>query len=328
MAALPHPNLVPPSPAESGFAGARLWPMGRLIALAEATELFAEDSSVTLNEAVAFAHDRAGRSVVLAPSSLETFARIWHGFARFAQLACEVSTVADVDAAVVERFLAAPTPGHRSPSAATRQLRRSALRFLFRMLRDAGLARHDPTLDVTVPVKEARSVRPLTTAEVERCRLAAPNTLLATREPAAWALLETGGSSAELGNVRFCDLDLSAGSVVLGFATDRERIAPLSPWAVGQLCRRIAPEDSTSWVLVGAPSSDHNGRRTRASELARNVMRRAGVTGPNVSARSVTAWAGWQVLDETGRIEDVARRLGMASLDNTAALLGYRWDDG
>ena len=57
-------------------------------------------------------------------------------------------------------------------------------------------------------------------------------------------------------------------------------------------------------------------------------MRRAGVSGPDVTARSVTAWAGWQVLEQTGRIEDVAKRLGPASLDNAAALLGYQWADG
>lgn len=328
MAAPLHPNLVVLSPVESGFAGSGRWSLGRLIPLAEASEIFADDASVTLAEAVAFASDRASSAGLLAPASLKTFEHIWHGFARFARLACDMNTVADVDAVVVERFLAAPASAGRPPSAATRQLRRTALRFLFRVLRDAGLLRHDPTLDVDLPAKGNRAVRPLTTAEVERCRLAAPNTLLATREPAAWALLETGGSPAELGNVRFCDLDLDGSTVTLGHAAGREREVPLSSWAVKQLRRRTVHADATEWVLVGTPSSDHNGRRTRATELARNVMRRAGVTGPGVSARSVTAWAGWQVLDETGRIEDVAKRLGMTSLDSAAALLGYRWDDG
>jgi hypothetical protein len=39
------------------------------------------------------------------------------------------------------------------------------------------------------------------------------------------------------------------------------------------------------------------------------------------------AWAGRQILAEKGRIEVVARRLGMASLDRAAALIGFDWRD-
>jgi integrase/recombinase XerC len=42
---------------------------------------------------------------------------------------------------------------------------------------------------------------------------------------------------------------------------------------------------------------------------------------------SVTAWAGATILRETCRIDEAARRLGMRSLDRTAALVGWQWDD-
>lgn len=192
------------------------------------------------------------------------------------------------------------------------------------MLRDNGLAHHDPTLDVQLPDKKRGAVRPLTTEEVELCRAAAPATLVATREPAAWALLETGGSTSEIGNVRFRDLDLDSGVALLGARTEVERIVPLSAWGANQL-RRCQVPSLDSWVLVGTHDADRNGRRTRATELARNVIRRAGVAGPEVGARSVTAWVGAQVLAETGRIEAAARRLGFASLDATSRLIGHDW---
>lgn len=56
------------------------------------------------------------------------------------------------------------------------------------------------------------------------------------------------------------------------------------------------------------------------------ILQRAGLhQESDVRPRSVTAWAGQRVFDETGRIEDVARRLGLRSLDRAAALIGWEW---
>lgn len=300
--------------------------LGRLIVLAEAGDRFA-GGSADLEEAVAFAIDRARSGRLCAESSLDIYARIWRGFAKFARNAAGVTTVARVSREdVATRFMVAPLRGGARPSTRTVELRGSALRFLFRILRDVGILDHDPLLDVTSPPRATRWVRPLTTAEVELCRSAAPGTLLATREPAAWALLETGASTAEIGNVRHRHVDLDAALVRVGLDTRVERTVPLSSWAVTHL-RRLDGA-SQDWVLVGSTSSSGNGRRTRATELVRNVMARARVWGaPGVSARSVTAWAGRQVLDQTGSIEAAARRLGYGSLDASATLIGHRWDE-
>lgn len=311
--------------ADVPFDGFDRLGLGRLTVLADASGLYAEGTA-SLSEAIAFAFDRAETGNLLAPASLDIYGRIWRGFGRYARFACDADTVAAVTPAVVDRFLSTPTRQGKLPGTATRQLRRSAIRSLFRILRDTGLADHDPTLDVDTPLRATRTVRPLTDAEVELCRAAAPATLYATREPAAWALVETGGSNAEIGNVQFGDLDLRAATVVLGRDTPIERRAPLSRWAIGELRQRHELSRPSEWVLVGVDSTT-NGRRTRATELVRNVMRRAGVHGPGVSARSVTAWAGVQVLVETGQIEAVALRLGYLSLDAAAALIGYDWSE-
>jgi hypothetical protein len=49
-------------------------------------------------------------------------------------------------------------------------------------------------------------------------------------------------------------------------------------------------------------------------------------TDINVPAReSLTGYAGRQVFEQTGRVEDAARLLGSISLDTTAALIGHQW---
>lgn len=59
----------------------------------------------------------------------------------------------------------------------------------------------------------------------------------------------------------------------------------------------------------------------------RDVLIRAGLgKEPGVRPASVAGWAGNRVLLETGRIDEVARRLGMASLDRTARFIDWSWN--
>ena len=46
---------------------------------------------------------------------------------------------------------------------------------------------------------------------------------------------------------------------------------------------------------------------------------------PDVRPVSVVGWAGLRLLRETGRIDEVARRLGLRSIDRAARLLGWDW---
>lgn len=300
--------------------------LGRLIVLAEAGDPFT-GGSANLDEAIEYAIDRARAAQLFKPGTLDVYGETWRRFGKYARNAAGVTTVAEmVRSGAATRYLAAPVAGGGQPKARTIESRGSALGTLFRILRDVGLLDTDPLLDVRPPPRGVtETVRPLTTPEVERCRAAAPGTLVATREPAAWALMETGASTGEIGNVRHRDLLLAAALVRVGIHTRVERSIPLSAWAVTHLRRLHGSPDE--WVLVGSFTSSHDSRRTRATEMVRIVMGRAGVGGPDVSARSVTAWAGSQVFEQTGSIEAAARRLGLASLDATSALIGHRWDE-
>ena len=57
-----------------------------------------------------------------------------------------------------------------------------------------------------------------------------------------------------------------------------------------------------------------------------DTLARAGLGDePDVRPLSVTAWAGVKMFEQTGRIDTVARRLGMRSLDRAALLIGWDW---
>ncbi len=67
-------------------------------------------------------------------------------------------------------------------------------------------------------------------------------------------------------------------------------------------------------------------RQASACMVIGEVLTRAGLAGePDVRPLSVAAWAGRTIFDETGRIDEVARRLGMRSLDRAARLIGFDW---
>src|SRR3954465_4391852 len=65
----------------------------------------------------------------------------------------------------VEAFVHAPSSDGRPPSVATSHLRRSAVRMLFRALREHGFVHHDPTLDVRLPPRSSLRARPLCDGE-------------------------------------------------------------------------------------------------------------------------------------------------------------------
>ena len=80
-------------------------------------------------------------------------------------------------------------------------------------------------------------------------------------------------------------------------------------------------------VVYGGEGGSATGQVSSCLAIS-DVLRRAGLAEePDVRPASVAAWAGAQILAETGRIEVVARRLGMASLDRTARFVGFDWNE-
>lgn len=232
--------------------------------------------------------------------------------------------------AMVKAFVHAPGPDGAQPSVATMHLRRCAVRILFRIARQLRLVSVDPTVDLDLPPRAASVLRPLTNAEATLCRAMSMDHLEATRLPAAWALAEAGVRSGEMAEVTVGDVDLDVDRVwVKGCRSAAPRWVELDRWGRQRLQFRLHelgddPGQSLTYCSDGSAKS----RQAASCIAVTHTLVAAGLhDDPGVRPLSVTGWAGRRVFDETGRVEDAARALGMQSLDRTARLIGVDWNE-
>ena len=284
-------------------------------------------TSVDLRSAVELAIADLGQGWVSAAQA-ERVATIVRGFARFCERGHGVTDLADVTAAVSGAFVIAPSPGGDAASVSLMHLRRTALRLLFRSARHLGHAVGDPTLDLQLPPRSQLATRALLDEEVTLCRAAGAWSLNDRRRAAAWALAEATCRSVEAGQITRGDVDLEGRRVwIHGGKTTKARWGYLSDWGWAQLTRRLdsigpSPEQLVIYEGADGPSTG----QISSCIAVREVLVRAGLGDePGVRPASVAGWAGNQILSETGRIDEVARRLGMASLDRAARFIGWSW---
>jgi site-specific recombinase XerD len=230
----------------------------------------------------------------------------------------------------VEAFVLARTSDGRPPSVASSHLRRSAVRMLFRSLREHGVVDHDPTLDLRLPPRTSLRARPLCDDEIALGRSFAFQTLRDSRQPAAWALAEATVRTSELSQVKVGDLDLGCGTVKIAGSTNTQpRVGVLSTWGVQALTRRVeslGPDAHAGALVVYEGDGSLESRQASCCVAISDTLRRAGLARePDVRPISIAAWAGKKVFDETGKIEAAAQALGMRSLDRAARLIGWDW---
>jgi site-specific recombinase XerD len=274
--------------------------------------------------------DRLRSTGALSVQSFPRVIDVISRFCSFSQQAFGVESLASTSADVAAAFVHART-ANGDPALATMHLRRSTLRLLFRTARQLELTESDPTLDLFLPARSATRTRPLSDEEVALCRAASLDTLTSTRLSAAWALAEASARSAELGHICVGDLDLSRCRVRLhGSSRTVERWVPISGWGLSQLERRmrdIGGDARRPVVYSGSRSSDYH-RQASSCVAIGDVLTRAGLAGePDIRPSSAAAWAGQQLLAQTGRIDVVASRLGIRSLDRAARLISWDWQD-
>jgi integrase/recombinase XerC len=217
----------------------------------------------------------------------------------------------------------------REPSPATVRLRRTALRTLYMIARHLGLAENDPTLDLRVAGTIGLSTRPLTDEEETLGRIASRMSFFDTRGPAIWALGQATATMAEAGRVQVLDVEVDRGRVRLCGTKKREpRWGCLSVWGQEQIAQRIAEigGDADRYVVY-----DGNGGLDRPDSAVSNklieIFNVGGIRHHGVRPGSLPAWAGRRVFEESGRIEEVARALGVRSLDIAAEIIGWGWRD-
>ena len=96
-----------------------------------------------------------------------------------------------------------------------------------------------------------------------------------------------------------------------------------------QLRRRIASFDRSPVIdprLVYAARGSNESRQASSCIAIAQTLARAGLGGePDVRPGSVAAWAGDKAFSDGAPIDDVARRLGVRSLDRAASIIGWDW---
>jgi site-specific recombinase XerC len=304
---------------------ATLFPATPLSDLARALSELTRESAVSDAVQIAIAHAEATER--LQPLSRARFSSLWQHFAQFAKQS-GVNILADVDELTVERFVRARTTSGGQPSDATMQLRRAAIRHLFKLFREHGARVGDPSIDLDLPKRSQLLIRPLTDEEVQRCEWASLHSFVATRHPAVWALAEAGATTSELPLVTRAHLDLENGVVRLaGGPKTFARVSSLTPWGVTQLRRRISDTGLAADRRITFRGGDSEASaRTSCFQAIAEIFVRAGL-GDDVAVRaeSVRSWLGRRVMEDGGHIEDAARRLGLRSLDHAAAVIGFDW---
>ncbi|MDQ3765857.1 MAG: hypothetical protein M3346_00710 [Actinomycetota bacterium] len=317
-----------------GRLAVRAWCAGQQLAsgLLSPRELLmaaAEVGDAALAEEIAIV---ASHLAALGTLTEQSHERLFTEIARFVRRLdlLHVEALAAVTASHTRDFVHEPVD-HRDrwadPGLGTMHFRRSAVRLLFRAARQLYLVKHDPTLDLVLPARSALQTRPLHDDEEMLCRVACRQTLIATRLPAAWALGQATAVSSELAVIRASDVDLDAGTVLLHGCSKRvPRVGVLTPWGVEQLRRHISQLAGNDCPLVyGAQTSSVSGQASSCSAL-HDVLRHAGLSGePDVRPGSLAAWAGRRIFEETGLEREVARALGIRSLDRAAQVIGWDW---
>ena len=261
--------------------------------------------------------------------SLSKIADVARRFVRFLQLGHDVQLFRDVSPALARQFVEAHT-GERAPSLSTAHLRRWVLQVLFRTARSCGVRCIDPTYDLILTPKTGTRARPLLDDEVVVCRSHSERDLLETRLPAAWALAEATARTSEIGHVRVSDVDLSAGVVQLrGHGRYRPRQATPTEWGLAALARRIdvlTDHGLDDPLLVYGGSGSPVSRQAASCMTITRVLELAGLGGvPEVRPLSVAAWAGRRMALDGVSMDEIARRLGMRSLDATSRLIQLDW---
>jgi integrase/recombinase XerC len=227
-----------------------------------------------------------------------------------------------------------------SVSSNTRYRRRSAARAFFMTAQCLGLYDQNPAMSVEESGRSVRYVNAFTDAEIEQVKRVAAYRLGETRHPAALALVLSGATNGEVAYGVVDDVDLIHRRVWChnGGKRSRDRWIPLDDdWCFQALANRVAALSRVTDgdVALGQrpltytriTAGDAFAKRSAAtSMLLLKLLKKARVWRPGETrAESLREWLAAKIFAETGRVEAVAARLGMSSLDAAAHLVGYDW---
>lgn len=226
------------------------------------------------------------------------------------------------------------------PNENSMRLRRSAARSFFETSACLGITDANPAKTVEFPGRSGRHVRAFTDGDISQLQRISHSTLGDTRTPCALALVMSGASTQELAFVTVDDVDLARGRLWVhdGGYRARDRWVPFcDDWSAAAVAARVAElresygdEAGGVWLIYKPhPSQPTPTRQASAgNNLITRLLKTARVHEKGVTrAESIREWLAAQVFAQTGSVEEVAIRLGYASLDAAAHLVGYDWVD-
>jgi site-specific recombinase XerD len=260
--------------------------------------------------------------------------------ARFARRleAQGVSSPAGIRPAHCQGFVDAATVKGQPPELTTRHARRSALRMLFRSLRELGHDVGDPTIDLQLPARSDSSARPLSEVEVTLCRASSRGGEAGGRSlhrAVCWALGETTAVTSEISAIRVGDVDNQQSPRWVRLPGTRRhdpRLGELSDWGSRIVARQLellTQRRCTPATLLTYRGQGVPGQAPAQSAVCNAIGGVLGLAGlseePDVRPASLRNWAGRRLYDAGMPIERVARRMGARTLDSAATDIALDW---
>ncbi|MEU6079377.1 hypothetical protein [Streptomyces sp. NPDC047108] len=255
-------------------------------------------------------------------------------------LAHQATRLDEITPALAEAFVNAPGyDRHRgeidTPAGGTRRQRRSAVTSLFTHARALGMTKAAPLVD-SAPISRSprRPGADLQAHEIAQLQFHSERGMPGTRHAALLALLLAGFSSAETGAASTADLELATGVVhTPGSTRTLARTCPLDEWGLRVLRLRAAhlgKRGPGPHQLVASAASAPNVVQSSVGSGFGDIARRSGLSthARKVEPRDVTRYVARRILNETGQLSEVARRLGLSSLDIAAGLADLQWRTG
>jgi len=247
---------------------------------------------------------------------------------------------------VVNRWINSPvlTPSGEQAkigpaSDATRRLRRSVARSTFEILRLLAVTELFPAIDLSLPASTPNYRDPVPSdANIRTLRVIADGSSN-TRTPASVALSLSGLTVGEVGATRIGDIDLAQSMV---FA--RGTLQVEARWLVipGAWERRVLSERMDflrESIFPGSSASDlyvagsRDGRSPASGSAISTTVGQA-LAHLNTNKRmdgytpgALQAWAGRRVHQLSSDLSEVARFLGVSSLDTAARIIGLNWQE-
>jgi site-specific recombinase XerD len=199
----------------------------------------------------------------------------------------------------------------RNVSAGTTRNYHVALRGFYRWLRREGVVSHDPTELVDRPPTPRRLPRPAPEREIARLVARADVQLRAML-----ALMACGGlRCVECSRLDWCDVDLSAASVIVCGKGSRERLVSISGDVVTALAALAL---ATAGRPAGPVFVGPTGRRLSPARVSQRVARLAAARGSTVRAHQLRHRCATMALQQPGAdLLAVRDLLGHASVSTT-----------